>query len=111
MLQQEIFLHVIPGRIIVPLLHLKKEGSAHFCYISTGQTAFLEHLECLYIPVYIPVFMFFSRDVGSISGGEINNFNKADRCLGLVNFSFRLKFLEIQLYFSISALPSIALKR
>ena len=61
-IQQEIFLNVIPGRIIVPLLRLKKEGSAHFCYISTGQTAFLEHLECL----YIPVFMFFSRDVGSI---------------------------------------------
>ena len=39
-----------------------------------------------------------------LPGGELNNSLQADRCSGLV------KFLKTQIFFSISILPSIALK-
>ena len=85
-----------------------------------------KHLHCtifrrtwkanLCIPVKIRPKIFYFRDVTKLLfGGELNNFLHADRCLGLVkcfkNFHFLLKFLEIQLFFSISILPSVTLKR
>ena len=76
--------------------------------------AFSELLEskCLYISVRT---FLLQRRKKLLSGGGLNNFCQADGSLGLVkcfsNFSFELKFLEIHLYFSISILPSIVLKR
>ena len=88
------------------------------CTISRRQkTAFSEHVKSKFVHSWKirPKIFFFFDVTKLLFGGELNNFLHADRCLGLVkcfkNFHFLLKFLEIQLFFSISILPSVTLKR
>ena len=82
-------------------------------------SAFSRHRESkyLYIPVYLRKKMFVPETwealiwwgVG-LGWRVVNNFLKAARYLGLVK-CFNFFISEIQLYFSILILPSIALKR
>ena len=72
---------------------------------------------CIFL--YIALWKFLFQRRSKLLSGFIfylmNNFVKGVRCLGFrkifYSFSLPLKFLEIQLYFSISIIPSIESKR
>ena len=76
---------------------------------------------CMFLNTPLKEFLFKRRSkalsnfFGGGMGERLNSFLKADRCLGFAKyftiFHLKIKFLKIQLFFSISILLYIPLKR